>query len=449
MTDLHNRFRGAMPQESQKTPILDMAPDARVKNGVATMRLYEPIDSWGEDWGVSAKEFAAALDDLGDDVNEIQLHINSPGGEVTEGVAILNALRNHDARVVVTVDGLAASAASFIAMAADQIIMGRNTEMMIHDAWGICIGPSEDMRALADRLDQISDNIASVYADRAGGSPIDWRGAMHAETWYSAEEAVEAGLADRVAKATKDDGKAKARFDLSVFNHAGREKAPSPMFPARPAKSGSPENPAPASSARAAAPVTPAEAVAQIHGAPIRGADRKDSNVDFTTEQLAAARTALGLADDAEIGPDQILAGLTAPPLEPGAEGEPSGQKDIKAEGEKAPVKHTAPGTMTIDASAWEEREARIKRLEASAAKRAREERDEVIAAAVREGKFPPARKEHWARLWDADPEGTREVINGLTKNVIPVDALGIADDGDSTLDDEFKSLFPPAQKGA
>jgi hypothetical protein len=110
-------------------------------------------------------------------------------------------------------------------------------------------------------------------------------------------------------------------------------------------------------------------------------------------------------------------------------------------------------GTMTIDASAWDEQQTRIKRLEAEAAKRAREERDQVIAAAVNEGKFAPARKEHWVRLWDADPEGTRQVIAGLTKNVIPVAALGFADDSDASIDEEYAHLFPPVpsskKKGA
>jgi hypothetical protein len=97
-----------------------------------------------------------------------------------------------------------------------------------------------------------------------------------------------------------------------------------------------------------------------------------------------------------------------------------------------------------IDASAWDEREKRINRLEADLAKRARDERDEVIAAAVRDGKFPPARKEHYVRIWDADPEGARQIIAGLAKNVVPIDALGFTDDTDASIDEEFAGLFPP-----
>ena len=175
---------------------------------------------------MSAKEFAAALDDLDDDTEEIRLHINSPGGSVFEGIAMMNALRNHPARIVATVDGIAASAASFLAVSADELVMSRNSELMIHDAWGLVIGNATDMREMAELLDKFSDNIASIYAEKTGGDTETWRAAMSAETWYSADEAVEAGLADRVDLKRKAD--AKDRFDLSIFNYAGRDQAPDP-----------------------------------------------------------------------------------------------------------------------------------------------------------------------------------------------------------------------------
>jgi ATP-dependent Clp endopeptidase proteolytic subunit ClpP len=216
------RFRGHIaPDKGIRASVLE----ADVEDGVASIRLYDPIDSYGGDWGVSAKEFVTALDALPDDTATINLHINSPGGEVYEGISILNALRNHKARVVAIVDGLAASAASFVAAGADEVVMGRNSQLMIHDAWGIGIGPAAAMRDLAGRLDKISDNIASVYASKGGGTVEDWRTAMLAETWYSAEEAVAAGLADRVEAAQEP---VNASFDLSVFQFAGREQAPPP-----------------------------------------------------------------------------------------------------------------------------------------------------------------------------------------------------------------------------
>lgn len=232
-TNFKDRLRlFAGPRE----PIRSEAPSSSLDGRTAVMRLYDPVDSWGADWGVSAKEFAAALDELPANIEEIRLHINSPGGEVFEGIAILNSLRNHAARVVAVVDSLAASAASFIAAGADEVVMARNSQMMIHDAWGLVVGNAQDMRNMADDLDRVSDNIASIYADKAAGQSrsstrdrriADWRTAMARETWYTADEAVAAGLADRV-DGQPADAAAKNRFDLSIFTYAGREAAPDP-----------------------------------------------------------------------------------------------------------------------------------------------------------------------------------------------------------------------------
>lgn len=231
MRDLTFRFRGSvMPAPGVRASAL--APSADGEPGVQTLRLYDPIDSWGGDWGVSAKEFAAALSSLPADTTEIRLHINSPGGEVFEAVAILNQLRAHPARVVTIVDGLAASAASFIATGADETVMGRNAQLMIHDAWGLCVGNAGDMRGLADLLDRLSNNIADVYAAKAGGTVEDWRTAMLAESWYSADEAVAAGLADGVASVP--DAPA-ASFDTKGFKYASRSNAPGPVLPVTPA----------------------------------------------------------------------------------------------------------------------------------------------------------------------------------------------------------------------
>ena len=222
------RFRNAMPTPGLRASIL--APE--VLDGIAKLRLYDPIDSWGGDWGVSAKEFATALAELPDDTSTIHLHINSPGGMVFEGVAILNQLRQHQAKVVAVVDGLAASAASFIACGADEVHMAPNTQLMIHDAWGIAIGNAATMRETGDLLDRLSDNIAAVYAMKTGGSVEEWRSAMLAESWYSPAEALAAGLADLIVGQQEDDGAedAAASFDLSTFKYSGRDQSPAPLI---------------------------------------------------------------------------------------------------------------------------------------------------------------------------------------------------------------------------
>lgn len=134
------------------------------------------------------------------DAPAIDVRVNSPGGLVWHGTAIYAALRNHPARITVRVDGIAASAASFVAMAGDEIVMERPARMMIHNAQGIAIGDPTVMREMADLLDELSDGIADIYAERAGGGRSTWRNAMNATTWYSAQQAVDARLADRVAK---------------------------------------------------------------------------------------------------------------------------------------------------------------------------------------------------------------------------------------------------------
>lgn len=163
----------------------------------AEVFIYDLID----EWGVNANDFVRELRAV--TAKAIDLHINSPGGLVFDGVAIYSALRNHAATVDVYVDGLAASAASFVAMAGDTVTIEKPAKMMIHDAAGLVIGNASDMREMAELLDELSDTIAGIYADRAGGTVNTWRDAMRRETWYSAADAVKAGLADKVANDSK------------------------------------------------------------------------------------------------------------------------------------------------------------------------------------------------------------------------------------------------------
>lgn len=193
----------------------------RMETETPTLYLYDEISYWG----VSAADFVAELSGL--DNKDFTLRVNSPGGDVFEGISILNNLRNYPGRVTAVVDGMAASAASFILMGCDEVVMSRNTELMIHDAWGVCMGNSADMRDTADRLDKVSDNIADVYGQKAGAPDgIDpathWRAEMQKEIWYSAEEAVAVGLADRVdsTASTSND----VTYDLSHFKVANKNK---------------------------------------------------------------------------------------------------------------------------------------------------------------------------------------------------------------------------------
>lgn len=200
--------------------------EAKAKDKPAKVYVYDAIGGW---FGIEVNEFIKQLNEIEND--EIHLHINSPGGSVFDGIAIYNSLKQHDAKITAYVDGIAASAASFIAQAGEKVIMARNATMMIHDAIGSCYGNRADMIAMADMLDKVSDNIADIYAFNAGGTVAEWREFMKAETWYSAAEAVEAGLANEMLDADDDDDSedAENKWDLSMFNYAGRDKAPSPF----------------------------------------------------------------------------------------------------------------------------------------------------------------------------------------------------------------------------
>lgn len=386
----------------------------------ATLYIFDEINPM---WGIGAQQVVDQLKSI--DASQIDVHINSPGGNVFDGIAIMNALRNHKANIAVKVDGLAASIASVIAMAGDSITMSLGAQMMVHNPSGFAMGDAKTMRELADTLDKSRASIASIYADRAGGTVDAWGTAMDAETWYTAQEAVDAGLADKVDDSSQA-GDIAAKFDLSIFNHAGRSAAPAPYMP--PPKT----------------PVTAAQAAARMHKAPVRGAlPQGEGEMQFSEEQLATLRTRIGVAEGTELDASQILAALAVePPQDQGGTTPPTTSDTTPP----APAPKQVAGTMVIDASAWEAQQESIKRLEAKQAKHDRSERDTVIAQAVKDGKFTPARTEAWTKLWDGDPEGTRQVIDGLTKNVIPVEALGTGVEDDESIDAEFAHLFP---KGA
>lgn len=164
------------------------------KGDRAEIFLYDII---GEGWfgGISAQQFAKDLRALGA-VKTIDVRINSDGGDVFEGRAIYTNLVQHDARIVVHVDGLAASIASLIAMSGDEIRMADGSYMMIHNAWGVGIGEAADLRRTADLLDSVSGTIADTYAARTKNDRAKIDKWMADETWFTAAEAVDANFAD-------------------------------------------------------------------------------------------------------------------------------------------------------------------------------------------------------------------------------------------------------------
>jgi ATP-dependent Clp protease protease subunit len=159
--------------------------------GAAEIDIYDEIGMFG----VTALDFNRELRALGA-VSEINLRINSPGGEVFDGIAIYNILRRHKAKVNISIDGIAASIASVIAMAGDTVSMPANAMMMIHDPSGVVVGTSKDMRDLSDALDKVKASMVATYASKSNLSSEEIEKIMSDETWLTAEEAVEFGFAD-------------------------------------------------------------------------------------------------------------------------------------------------------------------------------------------------------------------------------------------------------------
>lgn len=182
-------------------------PLAAAADDPNTITVFDVI---GEDWwtggGFTAKRMSAALRSIGS--KDVTVQINSPGGDMFEGIAIYNLLREHPAKVTVQVMGWAASAASIIAMAADDIRMGLGTFMMVHNAWGVVVGNRHDMRDAATLFDGFDSAIADIYVARSGQDRKAVEKLMDAETFMGPSEAVKNGFADAV-----DDGIAAPNSD--------------------------------------------------------------------------------------------------------------------------------------------------------------------------------------------------------------------------------------------
>lgn len=395
------RAGGKPPPWYQVGPVLASATADDVLEGpgggqggatTADVYIFETIGGW---FGMTAGDFVRDVASL--DVDRIVLHLNTPGGDATEGVAIANVLRAHRAQVVVRVDGMAASAGSVIAMAGDEVVMGIGSQLMIHDAWGYAMGDAADMAAAQRMLDSTSDALAGAYATRAGGTTQQWRAVMRAESWYTPDEAVAAGLADRVAAVGEtgtaegeqvtpggrwdlwDSLRAPERFDLSAYAYAyaGREHAPAPTMPHR-------------------------------------GRDQQERSrvVAFSDEQLSTMRQWLGLAEDAD--ETTITEALT------------------EALSERAEETPPPEGVVTIDAEQLAALRACAELGSDAHARRQREDREALVAAAVGDGRIPPTRHDAWLKQLERDP-GAAEVLAALAPGLIPVGApIGHDGDGDS-----------------
>lgn len=181
----------------------------------ATIYLYDVIVSDAYFGGVSASDFVKEINAITSPV--IHLRINSPGGDVFAARAIEQALREHKSKVIAHIDGCAASAASYVALAADEVIMAPGSFYMIHKAWTVAYGNSDDLMETAGLLEKVDESLVETYAEESGQDADKIREWMAAETWFTADEAVEYGFASSVAE---NSPKARAEWNLSAYAKA-------------------------------------------------------------------------------------------------------------------------------------------------------------------------------------------------------------------------------------
>jgi ATP-dependent Clp protease, protease subunit len=205
----------ALIQANLKNPQRKFQALTNKANDEATIYVYDVIDAY---WGVSAKTFAQELAKI--DAKTIHLRINSPGGDVFEARAIAVALREHKSKVIAHVDGYAASAASYIALAADEVEIADGAMFMIHKAWTIAFGNSDDLTEMAGLLDKIDADLVRDYVANTGNTEDQVKEWMAAETWFTADEAVENGFADRKSAEFSADATARAGWDVSAYKNA-------------------------------------------------------------------------------------------------------------------------------------------------------------------------------------------------------------------------------------
>jgi ATP-dependent Clp protease protease subunit len=207
---------------------------AATDGGPPRLYLYGPIAeaTWLDD-ATTPMAFKADLDALGT-VDELHLHVNSPGGDVFAGQAIYSMLYHHPARIVGHVDGAAASIASLVLMAANHIVMPANATMMVHSPWTVAMGNARELRRTADALEQAGEGMVAAYTARTGKEADEIRALLDAETWMTAAKAKELGFADEVEELTRvqaclrDDG----QWDINgqVMDLSGFREQPTWML---------------------------------------------------------------------------------------------------------------------------------------------------------------------------------------------------------------------------
>jgi ATP-dependent protease ClpP protease subunit len=373
-----------------------------------TVHIYDEIGMslFG---GVDAGELVNEIEAM--DVDELEVRINSPGGYAFDGINIAHAILRHKAHVTTYNDGLAASAASIVLLAGDEVVGSKYGQTMLHNSHAAVLGGSDDLREAAKVLDKLDESVATYYADRAGGEAKAWARVMSRETWYNAEEALAAGIYTRIDDSAKredtENAAAKALASASHLNFkfAGRQAAPAPL-----ARVTTEEE----------APVPISDKVAKRLGL---ATDASDDDVLAKLDELAKT-------DDKPEGDKPDEGDKPETPAQPETPGAPAGtppasQPDsgevsqLTAAAAKLGLVVTLPDELAqLKAGAAAGARAEEARLSA--------ERESYVDKAVDAGKILPVNKAKVLALMALDDKGTRAAIDALpAEAALPITELG------------------------
>lgn len=374
--------------------------------------IYGDIGAtWFDEDAVSAQAFVDMLDAITD--SELHVRINSPGGSAWDGLAIANAMIRHPAKVTTFVDGMAASAASVAMMGGDEIVVSKYGRAMLHNAHVMVMGTAADMREVATQIDALNANMATFYADRAtaGLDVAAFAAAMDKETWYNADEMLEAGLATRI-----DTSGVREEVERAVASALATTKM---KF-----------NHPPAVHMKETRMATKDDLAARLGKNP----------ADVTDEDLMkAALDALGEAPAAPAAPAPAApagdpAAPPAAPAAPAAGGDPApaapAAPPAPAAPTPVPAAASATGTVEVDAAVWEQMQANA-RLGAQAYADAQAKADQaVVDKAIDEGRIPLARAGHYLALMKSDRTDTTDLLTKrLAPGAVPLHEIGHAAD--------------------
>ncbi len=389
--------------------------------------VYGVIGGWWS--GVDAKTFVRAIGGI--DAKQLNIHINSVGGSVFDGLAIFQALRNHSARIVTYVDALAASAASIIAMAGDRRIVAPYASVMVHRAWTITIGNDIELRKDADELGRLTKNMARIYTNRGTSEATvdEWLDLMTEESWYYGEEAVDAGLMHEVqedAEKTGDSSDANRsvvpgtegeddedddvaqmnRYAMAFFGFTGRDRTVAPRMPHA-----------------AAQPAGPTAEVDEQVAPETSGAEPEpttEPEEDEVSTDLSDISSRLGLTDDADVTAiaaaidDLKVKADTIPQADPNAQAEAEAQAALNAD-LNAKVDMLTEQVQNMGSQ-----------LAAANAEKATATRTAVLDAAQAAGKYTPADRATWEARYDRSPDVTTDVLASIPDySAVPFVAAG------------------------